>query len=138
MASLADNWLLRFLHKKKRPGHKGRITVTANLIAKSAGNINLEALANYACMSMRNFERLFTYETGMSPKLLCCISRFNNALETKLSHPNITWTDLAHQSGYFDQMHLIKDFKRFCGEAPASLLKLVPLFEEKYISRVSR
>jgi AraC-like DNA-binding protein len=49
----------------------------------------------------------------------------------------MNWTSIAYDSGYFDQMHLVKDFKRFCGEAPSSLLKRVPLFEEKYISRVN-
>ncbi len=136
MAEMANKWLLNYLNKKKSVDYKNRITVTANLITKNAGLINIETLADYACMSMRNFERIFISETGMSPKQLCCISRFNNALESKLNTPSMKWTDIAHQSGYFDQMHLIKDFKRFCGEAPSSLLKHVPLLEEKYISRV--
>ena len=137
MAHLANNWLLHYLNKKRRVNYKDRITVTANLITKKAGLINIDRLAEYACMSMRNFERIFISETGMSPKQLCCISRFNNALELKLNDPSMKWTSIAHQSGYFDQMHLIKDFKRFCGEAPSSLLKHVPLLEEKYISRIS-
>lgn len=137
MAELANNWLLQYLNKKRRVDYKDRITATANLITKNAGLINLDTLAHYACMSMRNFERIFISETGMSPKQLCCISRFNNALELKLSYPSIKWTSIAHQSGYFDQMHLVKDFKRFCGEAPASLIKHVPLLEEKYITRIS-
>lgn len=137
MAELANNWLLQYLNKKRRVDYKDRITVTANLITKNAGLINLDILAHYACMSMRNFERIFINETGMSPKQLCCISRFNNALELKLNNPSVKWTSIAHQSGYFDQMHLVKDFKRFCGEAPASLIKHVPLLEEKYITRIS-
>ena len=138
MAEIANGWLLLYLNKKRRVDYKNRITITANLIAKNAGLINLNTLAHYACMSMRNFERIFINETGMSPKQLCCISRFNNALELKLSNSSMKWTLVAYQSGYFDQMHLVKDFKRFCGDAPSSLLKHVPLLEEKYISRVSR
>jgi len=138
MAELANNWPLHYLNKKRRIDYKDRITSAANLIIKNGGIINVDTLADYACMSMRNFERIFINETGMSPKELCCITRFTNALELKLSYPSIKWTSIAHQTGYFDQMHLIKDFKRFCGEAPVSLLKHVPLFEEKYISRLSR
>ena len=137
MAKLANDWLLQYLNKKRKVNYKDRITITANLITKNAGLINLDTLAEYACMSMRNFERIFISETGMSPKQLCCISRFNNALELKLNNPSTKWTSIAHLSGYFDQMHLVKDFKRFCGEAPSSLLKHVPLLEEKYISRIS-
>jgi AraC-like DNA-binding protein len=137
MAKLANDWLRHYLDKKRRVDYKDRITFAANLITKNAGLINIDRLADYACMSMRNFERIFISETGMSPKQLCCISRFNNALELKLNNPSMKWTSIAHLSGYFDQMHLVKDFKRFCGEAPSSLLKHVPLLEEKYISRVS-
>ena len=138
MVKLANDWLLFYLHKKKSVDYKNRITIAANLITKNAGMVNLETLAQCACMSMRNFERFFINETGISPKQLCCISRFNNALELKLKNPGMKWISVAHQSGYFDQMHLIKDFKRFCGEAPASLLKHVPLLEETYISRLSQ
>ena len=137
MAELANSWLLNYLNKKRRLDYHDRITVTANLIIKNSGLINIDKLAHYACMSIRNFERIFTKETGMSPKQLSCISRFNNALELKLDYPAMKWTTIAQQTGYFDQMHLIKDFKRFCGEAPSSLLKHVPLLEEKYISRIS-
>lgn len=136
MAELANNWLLNYLNKKRSVDYKDRITITANMIIKNAGLINMDKLARYACMSMRNFERIFTNETGMSPKQLSCISRFNNALELKLDYPLMKWTSIAQQAGYFDQMHLIKDFKRFCGEAPSSLLKHVPLLEQKYISRI--
>lgn len=137
MAGIANKWLLTYLNKKRWVHYNGVITTTANLIIKNAGLINLDKLAQYACMSLRNFERIFIHETGMSPKQLCCICRFNNALERKLNHPSMNWTSIAYQSGYFDQMHLIKDFKRFCGEAPSSLLKHVPLLEEKYLSRIN-
>jgi AraC-like DNA-binding protein len=137
MAGMANNWLMQYLNKKRRVDYKDRITVAANMITKNAGRINIDSLADCACMSMRNFERVFIDEIGMSPKQLCCIARFNNALELKLDNPTMKWTSIAQQSGYFDQMHLIKDFKRYCGEAPSTLLKKVPLLEEKYIHRVS-
>lgn len=137
MAELANSWLLGYLNKHRRIDYKDRITSTANLITTCVGLINIDSLAGYACMSARNFERAFLYETGMSPKQLCCIARFNYALELKLKYPLMKWTSVAHQSGYFDQTHLIKDFKRFCGEAPSSLLRHGPLFEEKYMSRIN-
>lgn len=136
MAELANSWLLGYLKKHRRIDYKDRITSTANLITNNMGLINIDSLASYACMSVRNFERAFVYETGMSPKQLCCIARFNYALELKQKYPLMKWGSIAHQSGYFDQMHFIKDFKRFCGITPSSLLN-APLFEEKYMSRIN-
>ena len=136
MAKIANAWLMNYLNKKKTINYKDRITITANIITKNSGLVNLDSLAEYACMSMRNFERLFINQTGMSPKQLCCVCRFNNALDLKRDTPSLKWTSIAQLSGYFDQMHLIKDFKRFSGDAPASLIKHVPMLEENYISRV--
>ena len=137
MAALTDSWLLNYLNKKGIVDYKNRITVTANLMTKNSVHLKIDKLACYACMSTRNFERTFMNETGMSPKQLYCISRFNQAIELKLRFPEMNWTSVSNQAGYFDQMHLIKDFKRFCGEAPSTLLLHAPLFEENYISRVN-
>lgn len=131
MAEFADAWLLHYLSKQKWVDYRDKITVTANMITQQKGLINIDKLAAYACMSKRNFERVFIDQTGMSPKHLCCISRFNNALELKLKNPFMKWISIAQNAGYFDQMHLIKDFKNFCGEAPSSFLKHEILVEER-------
>jgi AraC-like DNA-binding protein len=68
MAELANKWLMHWLNKNKWIDYKDRITLTANLIVKNAGLVNVERLAEYACMSIRNFERIFMNKTGMSPK----------------------------------------------------------------------
>ena len=38
-------------------------------------------------------------------------------------HPEKTWTSIAYECGYFDQMHLIKDFKAFTGFTPFYFFK---------------
>jgi methylphosphotriester-DNA--protein-cysteine methyltransferase len=73
-------------------------------------------------MSTRQFERRFTREIGLPPKLFARIARFEAALESKALSTTNSWTDVANQLGYFDQMHLIHDFKEFSGEVPTSLL----------------
>ena len=37
-----------------------------------------------------------------------------NAIENKLAHPHKRrWIDISYESGYFDQMHFIKEVKTF-------------------------
>lgn len=67
MVKLANSWLVGYLNKLKRIDYKDRITSTANLITSNAGLLDVDSLADYACMSTRNFERAFLSETGMSP-----------------------------------------------------------------------
>ena len=137
MAAAADDYLLSRLCKNKQADYTSRMGFVIHSINNNFGLVNVGQLAYKANMSLRNFERYFTGEIGVSPKLFCCITRFNHALNIKLRNPTLEWTSVAHQCGYFDQMHLIKDFKKFSGEAPASLLKHAPLFKEEYVSSMS-
>ena len=85
--------------------------------------LNIDQYAYKANMSVRNFSRRFTEQTGVSPKFYCRLLRFNNAVNTRLKHPQNNWTSIAHDCGYFDQMHMIKDFKEFANENPSAFFR---------------
>jgi len=69
-------------------------------------------------LSQRRFIQVFGSFIGLTPKIFCRILRFQQArvLAEKLEAPN--WAELAVSCGYFDQSHLIKDFKEFSGSTP--------------------
>ncbi len=69
-------------------------------------------------MSVRTFERRFTEQVGVAPKMYLKLFRLNQALHLRLLSPAKSWTAIAHECGYFDQMHFIKDFKQFTGLTP--------------------
>lgn len=33
--------------------------------------------------------------------------------------PTLSWINIAHEAGYYDQMHMIRDFKVFAGVNPS-------------------
>jgi AraC-like DNA-binding protein len=136
MAALADTFLLSQFQKRKNIQYKDAITSISNLILKKAGFLNMDQLANDANMSKRNFQRRFTEQVGMSPKLFCNITRFNHAFDLKLRNARLDWNSIAFDCGYFDQTHLIKDFKKFAGNCPTAFLNQTPLTDEKYNSRI--
>lgn len=80
---------------------------------------SLDQLASDACLSHRQFERKFGERIGISPKLYQRIVRFNQAMNLKKHNPDQTWLSITHTSGYFDQMHLLRDFREFTGEIPS-------------------
>lgn len=135
MASLANTFLLNQLKKQKPVYSKDVIVNISNLILKNAGIVDITQLAQAANMSTRNLERHFIRQTGMSPKLLCCITRFNRAVSLKLDAPGENWTSVALSCGYFDQMHLVREFKRFSGNSPSVFIRETPLTEVHYTSR---
>lgn len=82
------------------------------------GNVNISLLAHQAALSVRQFERKSLQYVGMSPKLFAKLTRFSYAYMIKENNPQLFWTDIAYYSGYYDQMHLIRDFKLFLGCNP--------------------
>jgi len=68
---------------------------------------------------VRRLERLMKKYTGLSPKQLYQISRFQRASNDIIynSVPN-SLVDIAYSHDYYDQMHLTKDFKKYAGSTP--------------------
>ena len=127
MACYAENFLLNLLLKKKMVNHVKFISKASDCILLQGGYANIQHLAKTANMSMRSFERNFTEQVGISPKLFARITRFNDAVELKLSQPDKNWTAITYLCNYHDQTHLIKDFKSFSGETPFTFFgHLVP------------
>ncbi|MBO2012503.1 helix-turn-helix domain-containing protein [Hymenobacter negativus] len=81
----------------------------------------IDELAALACLSNRQFERKSKDVLGYSPKLFARLVRFSKAYRLKVNHPHARWTTISHQSGYYDQMHLIRDFKAFTATTPKLL-----------------
>jgi len=77
---------------------------------------------NKAAVSLRQSERRFHYQVGMRPKLYSRIARFEAALDRKARSQTKSWTEIAHELGYYDQMHLVHDFGQFPGETPTNLM----------------
>jgi AraC-like DNA-binding protein len=66
----------------------------------------------------RTFRRQFLLRTGMNAQTLSHVVRFNYLwtlfLKTRISD----YQSMVFQGSYFDQAHMIRDFKRFVGESP--------------------
>ena len=86
-------------------------------------NTDIDKVASMACMSIRNFERKCKERLGMPAKMYARIARFHTAYKILESRPAISWTNLAYESGYYDQMHFIKDFKEFSKLTPTLVHK---------------
>ncbi|HOZ84359.1 MAG TPA: helix-turn-helix domain-containing protein [Niabella sp.] len=77
---------------------------------------NFEDLPIY--LSQRQQQRLFRSEVGLSPKIYSSLKRFSNLLRARKQNETLSWTSLAHDHGYYDQAHLIKEFYAFLSMAP--------------------
>ncbi len=90
-------------------------------LVRNIGNLRIESVAMQACLSLKQFERISLNRIGISPKLYSKMIRFSYAYKLKELYPNRSWCRITYQCGYFDQMHLIRDFKFFTGFTPGCL-----------------
>ena len=91
------------------------------MLLRGGGLISIDRLAYESCLSNRQFERVFKNRMGLSPKFFSRLVRFSRAWMIKETQPNINWLQLAHECGYYDQMHFIRDFKEFTDSNPSQV-----------------
>jgi AraC-like DNA-binding protein len=116
---IATETLLQFA---EHASPQTRTMAAAESLLQIESFMRIEELARESGMTIRTFERNFVREMGLSPKLFARLQRFQMALDRKRKL-GTRWLDVAHDSGYFDQMHLVKEFRAFGGDAPSRLLQ---------------
>lgn len=89
-----------------------------NKFVIGGNGVLVRGVARELGLSQRRLIQLFSSQVGLTPKAFCRIARFQRArvLAEKLETPD--WAQLALACGYFDQSHLIHDFREFSGSTP--------------------
>jgi transcriptional regulator GlxA family with amidase domain len=115
-----------------RPAPDPLVRRAVESIEDSHGTIALEQLATTLGCSSRHLQRLFSARVGISPKLLARIRRFQRVFSAWRDDPR-SLSRVAAECGYFDQPHLIRDFRDFAGQAPAAFLANQPEFTRLFL-----
>ena len=92
--------------------------------------LQVKELAGETGFSPRWLEILFRDYLGASPSEIIRIIRLNRFLEVMQSNPGEKLTALALEAGYYDQSHLIRDFKYFSSASPGWYKKNYPLISK--------
>ena len=72
--------------------------------------------------SHKHIAALFHRHVGTTPKYLVRIARFQQAIRLIKDIP-VDWQDITHTLHYYDQSHLIADFRLFAGCTPSHYLR---------------
>lgn len=92
----------------------------------NSGQTDIAKIADATCLSTKQFNRVFSENIGTSPKEYTRIIRFQRTLNLLEKDPHLSFTSLACDCGYFDQSHMIKDFKTFSGYTPSEYIAECP------------
>ncbi|PJN48093.1 hypothetical protein PAEAM_62300 [Paenibacillus sp. GM1FR] len=82
------------------------------------GRMSVQELAMREVISERQLHRKFSEWVGISPKRFSEVVRFHRVLSDIHQGNTADWAMLAQNHGFFDQAHLIRQFRKFYGETP--------------------
>lgn len=105
-------------------------------LTENAEKASIEQLASKHHTSRQNIARQFHIHIGKTPSEFRKIQRFRETMakNTKLANKDKGKGTLSYDSSFYDQSHLIKDFKAFTGLAPKAFFKSVSLQENATIN----
>jgi AraC-like DNA-binding protein len=89
------------------------------------GLFSITKVAAHSCQSIKQFERSCNQRLGINPKLFARLIRFSKAFAMAEQPTGQGWAGIAQDCGYYDQMHLIHDFKEFSGTTPGVVSKQI-------------
>jgi len=119
---LIEKFLLKRLSVNERKSYQmDRVASILSTISGSLEENNVNSIASTHNMTSRNLQKLIYRHTGLSPKLVNKINRFQHSL-TLIGKKELSLTGIAYDCGYFDQSHFIREFKSFTGVTPSAYL----------------
>lgn len=117
--------MTRFLEARLRPQPLDPVVSGAlAAIVQSRGAIRIGELARRLEIRQDPLEKRFRGVVGTSPKHMATLLRVRHAIDRARSGASLT--RVAHDAGYFDQSHFIRDFRALAGAPPARFLRETP------------
>jgi AraC-like DNA-binding protein len=107
--------------RARLPEPDDTILLAGQLVARILAEPRIKTvndLASRTGISKRSLQRLFNDYVGASPKWVIRRYRLHELMEKFDSCAQPDWAQLALDLGYFDQAHLINDFKSIVGYTP--------------------
>jgi AraC-like DNA-binding protein len=120
---LIEQWLLRLAGDRLR----NHPVVTFAMRAFLSGG-SVTQIAQRTGYSHRHFVEIFWSQVGLTSKRFHRLYRFRRVVETVHNQTGVDWPEVGLSLGYFDQAHLIHDFREFSGLTPTEYLGLCTPF----------
>jgi AraC-like DNA-binding protein len=98
----------------------------SQLVLDAAARLSHESVQSVAielAVSERHLRRIFLETVGVSPKAFARLTRFHRALRAAREDGPASWASIATLAGYYDQAHLIAEFRAIAGVTPRVLVR---------------
>jgi len=93
------------------------------LILKQNGQIAIKKIRDQIYLTERTFERKFKAQVGLAPKQFAKIIQFKSSLKQLTQENYGQLLDISFDSGFSDQSHFIRSFKKYTGKTPTEFIQ---------------
>jgi len=107
----------------RRAGPPTEVDWAWRKIVDSGGNTRVGSLAGELAWSRKRLAARFREQVGVPAKTVARIARFERARALADSTEPPDWARIAHECGYYDQSHLIKEFRSFTSRTPETFFQ---------------
>ena len=115
---LLEDWL----RKRQRTSPTRAVTYALRAIQDGAGSNRIGRMAEEIGISHKHLLREFDRCVGLTPKLFARLCAFQRVIQSVGHSTKVEWADTAARCGYYDQAHLIREFRAFSGLTPLTYL----------------
>lgn len=113
------------MHRPSDPGSRQLVEHAADRLRANAGGISVRALAVELALSERRLQQLFAAQIGLAPSVWRRLQRLHGTLRLLRTAETPPWAQIALHNGYYDQSHMINEFRALCGLTPQQFLRRV-------------
>jgi AraC-like DNA-binding protein len=110
-----------------------RMARAAELLGRAAPP-GIREVATEVGLPERTLLRRFRGEVGLAPNAFRRVARFRRAFALMGPASRDGLAGVAYRTGYCDQAHLIRDFRRFAGASPRAFLRANPALAQAFVS----
>jgi AraC-like DNA-binding protein len=94
----------------------------AQLITAAGGRRPLREVAAAVGVGERRLQQIFHAHVGLSPRAWSRLARLHGCLRALRAARPPAWADVAADCGFYDQSHLVNEFRALCGLTPTEFL----------------
>lgn len=120
--------LLASLQALQRPSDPSRrlVEYASRRLSDTRGGLSVRELAAELHIGERRVQQLFAANIGLAPGVWRRLQRLHGTLRllrTARTTETPRWAEMALDAGYYDQSHLINEFRSLCGLTPQQFLQ---------------
>jgi AraC-like DNA-binding protein len=121
---VSEHFLLKRLAQSQAAIDGGvGVRMVRTMRARGGGVAVSDVAARYG-LSVRQVERMFQEQVGMSPKVFGRLERLKLAMGVGAAEARPDWAAVAAAAGYFDQSHMVREFQALNGATPVEFAEL--------------